>query len=234
MNAPIMLSDRNTKFWAPDQNVINTICEKIPEGASVLEIGPGLVPFPKATTSIDLKDFGKIKCDIADLNEVPLPYADKQFDFIYARHVLEDMYNPMLLCREMSRVGKAGFIETPSPLAEFCRGVDGGSPVWRGYNHHRYFVWPRSGKLFFLGKFPCVEYVNIQQAEEWTYHLALGKGSDYWNSRFYWEGSIDYKHVQCPQDYVLPGDYQRVITVAITDWLKEHKEAQSKPCFWRK
>jgi hypothetical protein len=43
-------------------------------------------------------------------------------------HMLEDMYNPFPICAEMSRVAKAGYVETPSPVAELCRGVDGDKP----------------------------------------------------------------------------------------------------------
>ena len=230
----LQLTDRDTKFWAPDQNVIDVICSKLAPDAKVLEIGPGLAPFPRANVSVDLKDFGKVHTERMDLNEMLLPYGDKEFDFVYARHVLEDMYNPFLLCLEMSRVAKAGYLETPSPLAEFCRGVDGGSPPWRGYNHHRYIVWPKNGVLQFIGKFPCIEYVGMKPAEEWDYMVALSKGSDAWNTRFYWEGQIKYKHWQCPQDFLLPTDYQRMITMAITDWMQENKLSQSQPCFWRK
>jgi hypothetical protein len=53
-----------------------------------------------------------------------LPFADKEFDFVYSRHVLEDSWNPFALCEEMSRVGKSGYIETPSPIVELGRGVD--------------------------------------------------------------------------------------------------------------
>lgn len=230
----LQLTDRDKKFWAPDQSVIDAICEKVPADAKVLEIGPGLAPFPRANVSVDLKDFGKVPTDRADLNDTPLPYGDKEFDFVYARHVLEDMYNPFFLCREMSRVAKAGYIETPSPMAEFCRGVDGGSPQWRGYHHHRYIIWPKGDVLHFLGKFPCIEYIGIKPAEEWEYMVALSKGSDAWNTRFYWEGEIKTKHLQCPQDFLLPNDYQRMITIGITDWFQDHKTSQSEPRFWRK
>src|ERR1700733_6220826 len=91
----------------------------------------------------------------------PLPFGDKAFDFAYCRHVLEDLYNPFLLCTEMARVAMAGYIQTPSPLAEVCRGVDGNSPSWRGYQHHRFLIWDRNGILCFLSKYPIIEYVQF-------------------------------------------------------------------------
>jgi ubiquinone/menaquinone biosynthesis C-methylase UbiE len=47
-----------------------------------------------------------------------LPYEDKEFDFVYCRHVLEDLIYPFRVIKEMQRVAKAGYIETPSPMAE--------------------------------------------------------------------------------------------------------------------
>jgi hypothetical protein len=63
---------------------------------------------------------------------------------------MEDMGNPFLLIKEMERVAKAGYIETPSPIAEMGRGVDGSSPPFRGYHHHRFVVWVHEGELRFV------------------------------------------------------------------------------------
>src|SRR5437660_717275 len=120
------LTQSSSKYWAPNQRVLDYLTnEVIPKDAKVLDIGPGHAPFKRANVSVDFVDVtgvdNLVKCDLA--NE-PLPFADKEFDFVYARHILEDMYNPFPLIKEMSRVGKAGYIETPSPIAELGRGVD--------------------------------------------------------------------------------------------------------------
>jgi ubiquinone/menaquinone biosynthesis C-methylase UbiE len=47
-----------------------------------------------------------------------LPFRDKAFDFIICRHLLEHMDNPAALLEELMRVGKAGYIESPSSLME--------------------------------------------------------------------------------------------------------------------
>ncbi len=60
-----------------------------------------------------------------------LPFADKSFDVAYARAVFEHTIDPAAACREMMRVANRGFIETPSPLAEYL----GGHPT------HRWIVW---------------------------------------------------------------------------------------------
>lgn len=203
--------------WGPSQSMIDSLCQRLSAEANVLEIGPGPIPFPRAKTFVDIKDFGiGLKTVNVDCNDTPLPFKDKEFDFVYCRHVLEDMFNPFLLCSEMGRVAKAGYVETPSPLCEFIRGVDGGAAAWRGYHHHRYLVWPHNGILTFLGKFPLIEYIGMEDEPKWIEAL---KGSpNAWNSWMEWTGELRYRHLQCPQDYHLPNDYPKMIVRAIGEW----------------
>jgi hypothetical protein len=115
------------KYYGPNPKIIAHIEHICNDKTKVLELGPGLAPFSKATHFCGW-DQGSQKIDsnqhtVCDFSIQKLPYADKEFDFIYCRHVLEDLYNPFLLVEEMSRVGKAGYIETPSPAAELCSKV---------------------------------------------------------------------------------------------------------------
>jgi ubiquinone/menaquinone biosynthesis C-methylase UbiE len=48
-----------------------------------------------------------------------MPLPDKSFDFIIASHIAEHVEDPEQFCREMSRVGKGGYVETPGPLTEY-------------------------------------------------------------------------------------------------------------------
>ena len=43
-----------------------------------------------------------------------LPFRDTTFDFVYCSQVLECVKNPLAACREIMRVGKRGYIETPT------------------------------------------------------------------------------------------------------------------------
>lgn len=231
----IGITNADPHFWAPNPSVVEALCASIPDGAKVLEIGPGLAPFPRAQVFVDIKDFGTgLKTVNCDVNTEPLPFETGEFDFIYARHVLEDMWNPFNLLREAGRVAKAGYFETPSPLCEFARGVDGGSPPWRGYHHHTWLIWPTHNTLYFLQKWPLIEHVTMPQAQEQQYLQMLRGGDDMWNTRFHWNGPFGFKHVQCPQDYHLPHDYLPRITAAISDWHKDLKQTLSQPCPWRK
>jgi ubiquinone/menaquinone biosynthesis C-methylase UbiE len=153
------------KYYGPNPKIIAHIEHICNDKTKVLELGPGLTPFSKATHFCGW-DQGTQKIDsnqhtVCDFSIQKLPYADKEFDFIYCRHVLEDLYNPFLLVEEMSRVGKAGYIETPSPAAELCKNIDCGDSYvpWRGYHHHNSFVWEHEGTLCFVKKFPIIEHI---------------------------------------------------------------------------
>lgn len=199
------LTQSSTKFWAPNQRVLDYLTNVvIPKDARVLDIGPGHAPFKRADVAVDFVDVpgvsNLVKCDLA--NE-PLPFKDKEFDFVYARHILEDMYNPFTLIKEMQRVGKAGYIECPSPMAELCRGVDGGSPPFYGYHHHRWIVWVFGRELRFISKYPFVEYLRFEAGK---FEGLLGQDR-YWNSYYLWENEIDVVHLQSPLDFNIPRDY---------------------------
>ena len=71
--------------------------------------------------------------DVCD--KEPWPFADDQFDFVICAQTLEDIRDPVWVCEEMARVGKAGYVEFPSRLEEHCWGIDG---EWPGWNHHRW------------------------------------------------------------------------------------------------
>jgi SAM-dependent methyltransferase len=89
----------------------------------VVDIGGGHYPFPLATVLSDLyfddsphrtdnlvRDHRPLlKLDIHDL-----PFSDKSIDFVYCSHVLEHVTDPLRACVEIMRVGKKGYIETPT------------------------------------------------------------------------------------------------------------------------
>lgn len=209
------LSKDDPHYWHPVPEVIDWLCNRLPDGARVLEIGPGTVPFARADVFVDFVDVDTvpkhklIKCDVAN---DPLPFPDKSFDFVVCRHTLEDMWNPFPICAEMSRVAKAGYVETPSPLAELCRGVDGSAPPYRGYHHHRFVVWNDGEELKFVSKYPLVEHMELDEAK-----LAdvLKSGPRYWNTYYLWSGEIKVKHVQSPLDFDIPRQYPIVLNDAM-------------------
>jgi SAM-dependent methyltransferase len=80
-------------------------------------------------------------------SEIPLPFPDKMFDFVICSHTLEDVRDPLRACSEIIRVGRAGYIETPSRIGE--------SILWNGMvgaAHHRWLVDAVGNRLEFRMK----------------------------------------------------------------------------------
>ena len=209
-----MLTVNDPHHWAPIPQVTDYLKKQVAEGAKVLDVGPGHAPLPWATHAVDFVDVPNAPCPVikCDLANEPLPFADKEFDFVYCRHVLEDMFNPFPLCEEMSRVGKAGYVEVPSPMAELGRGVDGSAPPYRGYHHHRFIGWVYNTELRFVSKYPFVEYLHFEEEQ-----LAglLRQHPKYWNTFYLWQDRINVFHRQSPLHFQIPTDYVLLLREAI-------------------
>lgn len=196
-----MLTKDDPHHYDPVEDVGRWLGEIITPDMRVLEIGPGTRPFPRADVYVDFADVKGVDSDRlvkVDVASEPLPFRDKCFDYVICRHTLEDLYNPFLLCAEMSRVAKAGYIETPSPMAELCRGADGDAPRYRGFHHHRYIVWRSGAELHFVAKYPIIEYMK---AKEEKLAEVLKPGPELWNTYYPWCQRVLWKHHQCPADF---------------------------------
>ena len=123
----------------------------IQNGEKVLDLGSGHNPFPLATHLVDLyaeddAHRGGIKLVkdnrpflIADIED--LPFKDKEFDFCYCSHVLEHANNPAKACKEIMRVSKRGYIETPTRLSDM---------FYNFLTHHRWHIEKISNTLIFI------------------------------------------------------------------------------------
>lgn len=98
----------------------------IKQGDRVLDIGSGHLPLPMAThladLAIDDHDYGRAGAPFKYVEGKPvyncsvedMPFEDRSFDFVYCSHVLEHVANPIQACKELMRVGRRGYLETPS------------------------------------------------------------------------------------------------------------------------
>ena len=95
----------------------------IKAGEAVLDVSCGSYPFPKATILADAylgntphrygplvhNDQPFVQCAIENL-----PFHDRSIDFLYCSHTLEHVQDPLQACREIMRVARRGYIETPT------------------------------------------------------------------------------------------------------------------------
>jgi uncharacterized protein YbaR (Trm112 family) len=99
---------------------------KIGPNDLVLDVGSGHNPNPRSDILCDryIEDDtergGSIRADrpliVADGHN--LPFKDKAFDYVIASHIIEHMDDPERFCSELQRVSRAGFIASPTELAE--------------------------------------------------------------------------------------------------------------------
>lgn len=122
-----------------------------PSQRRVLDVGSGHRPHEDATHLVDLlpeddsergKPIQQLGLPLLLANVESLPFKDKSFDYVYASHVLEHTQNPEAACRELMRIARAGYIETPSPFYE--QGYNYPNPE-RGWPFHRWFVYLGEG-----------------------------------------------------------------------------------------
>ncbi|MBM3546234.1 MAG: class I SAM-dependent methyltransferase [Alphaproteobacteria bacterium] len=192
------LTSADRMCWDPIGEVVAYLVSLTAGAKTILDVGPGaqVSLFPRATHAVDFTphSFPGVESAVADFRRDRLPYGDKSFDFVYCRHVVEDLDDPLHLCREMMRVGRRGYIETPSPLAEVCRGIDGGNPPWRGYYHHRHFVYsvPGSNRLSILAKSPRMEHDPM---DDETIVRLLRSNPFLWNTYFLWDEAFEIEFV---------------------------------------
>lgn len=191
--ADTALTDADFKPWGAFPEVVEAVRLDMRGAKRVLDVGAGANPFPYATHTVDVvpRKHANIESVCVNFRQDRLPFDDNSFDYVYCRHTIEDLDDATHLLSEISRVGKRGYIETPSPLSELCRGIDGGSPPWRGYWHHRSFVWQEGQDLMLLAKIPRVEFLTFNDE---LIVQTLRQTPTLSNTYYFWEDRVSFKH----------------------------------------
>jgi SAM-dependent methyltransferase len=124
----------------------------------VLDLGSGHNPHPRANVIVDryIEDTEEIAgrsgrgvvrpthAHLVIADGSALPFVDKAFDFVICSHVVEHVIAIDAFCQEMTRIGRRGYIETPSKLAEHLRHP----------SYHVWFVSARGQELCFEPALP--------------------------------------------------------------------------------
>jgi SAM-dependent methyltransferase len=182
-----------------------------------LDVGGWYQPFNLATHVIDLcpyetrrvqealdpedaERFGAETWQVADVCAPPWPYPDGFFDFVVCSNLLEDVRDPLTVCREINRVGRVGYIETPSRLREiFAKATPGPLGRWRGrapevgFYHHRWFVELDGSHLRFTAKTAALtehrrQYLTRRDIGRKLSEAESGLG-------LFWEGGFTFEEV---------------------------------------
>jgi hypothetical protein len=220
------------KFWSPIKYItesVETFCLNN-NFKNILEIGPGYVPFAPANVCIGFNENIKDAINL-DIDTELLPYENKTLDFVYARHVLEDIQNPDFAMKEIIRCSRSGYIETPSPLIEITKGVDANSrsDKYSGYIHHRYIVWSdiQKNEIYFLPKYSSIidNFLEIDQVNVDKMLNIINNSPEYWNNYFIWSNTeptiIMYKNgINFGVNSNIIEDYNKLINEAVNTNLK--------------
>jgi SAM-dependent methyltransferase len=162
----------------------------------VLDVGSGDNPHVRADVLCDanLMDCEE-RCGKFDLiidgrpfifaDACKLPFKDKAFDFIISRHLLEHMSNPAILLEELMRVGKAGYIESPSSLMEKLY----------GWSFHRLLIDCEKDCLIIRPK-PKDEKFGILPEKikrNPCWGKVVGENTDFLLVSYFWQDKIKYR-----------------------------------------
>ena len=172
--------------------------------ATVLDLGGWDKVFPRANFVADLcpyetrrnfhpdipEHFTKDTWIIADFCAPSFwsQFPDKHFDFITIGHTLEDIRDPLFVCQQMIRCGKAGYIEAPSKFRECAK--ESSTATFSGYEHHRWIIEP----------LPSLNGLAFKAKLSWAHHRDyLGDQRRYMLQSYFhhfdgyfWVGSFSY------------------------------------------
>ena len=157
----------------------------------ILDVGGSVNTYPGTTHVIDLsapKD-EKIEFCNMDICSGKWPYPDKYFDFVNCAETLEDVKDPIFICKELMRVAKSGRITVPHFTTELTRGIDPwpGADKYVGYTHHRWIVIFKDNILTFIPKWASVHTVD------WVEHTP---GAPLQRFELKWEGTFNFEEKQ--------------------------------------
>jgi Methyltransferase domain len=124
-----------------------------------------------------------------DICETPWPFPENAFDFAFCGQTLEDVRDPIAVCRELSRVARRGYVEVPSVWIECTFDVDVGPLTTRypGYEKHRWLVFYDDHELLFVPKqvWLClVEFVPAATSAKWRTDQRI------WTTPVHWEEEV--------------------------------------------
>jgi len=169
--------------------------------AKVLEIGSGSSPWPRSDVLVDrfyIDDSGQRGGTEIYRDRRPLiiasgeflPFIDNAFDFVYCSHVIEHAEDIIAFLNEISRVGRAGYLECPNPVLECI--LDQSQHNWYiTKTHNKLLIHPKTLNNNIKVLFSRF-YLHIMRD-----HFLIGNYFDMFTVRLEWQNSIEYE--MCPE-----------------------------------
>ena len=196
--------------WYKIKEINDYLINKTNESLEVLDIGCGNSPFENATCTIDILEKSTFKLNV-ETETIPKDIVD----FVYTRHLLEDLNKPQLILKEISRIAKAGYIETPSVIAECTRYVDCGVNGNFGYRHHHSILWTTDTHT--LKIIPKIEeYISEYFTfDKMIYFKELLKDPFLWNNYYFFD-------INSPLKYEFLTDLSKEIYFKLLDEAFDH------------
>jgi uncharacterized protein YbaR (Trm112 family) len=164
--------------------------------ALVLDIGSGGNPYPRANVLLDAYEDTVERFHVPLVKDRPIvygfaermPFKDKAFDFVIASHIFEHSLDPGAFLKEIMRVGKAGYIETPDAFFE----------IINPFRFHRLEVTAIDQKLVIYKKPSWRHHETLvdlyeRKLKDPQFIRFIQKHPEPFYMRFYWQGSIDYQ-----------------------------------------
>ncbi len=167
----------------------------------VLEVGPGSNPTKRADVLVEKyisnNDHRKGNLMIykhqtlIEGDAENLPFSDKEFDFVICSHVLEHAEHPELFIKELIRVAKRGYIETPGFIGEIL--APKSSHKWVILEIDRKIVLFEKAKLSynFEPDFGNI-FLNYLPYQSLPFRLLNMTRNNLMNVRYLWENEIDF------------------------------------------
>ena len=199
-------------FWDRPKGRVRAL-EKVCRGYTrILDVGGWWKPLRIATHVVDLKPydtragggwvglgtgeaFERATWSQLDICSTRLPFDDKYFDFVYCGQTLEDVRDPIFVCKEMIRVGKKGLIEFPSMMVECHPGVDADarSSEYPGYERHRWLIATTEAGLLFIPKLVWLCNERFLTRDEFDY---LRGFEVLWTECLWWTGDFSHEELE--------------------------------------
>lgn len=132
----------------------------------------------KVATANDVEEWGDVLAHVA---------SNGKFDFVICTNFLEDVALPATVVKMLGRVGKRGFVSTPSRYWELSRAC--GLP-YRGMPHHRWVLSVVGGAWTAFPKLNFLDYSEIDRGVFDDAHPDVCTRHTAAVLSFYWEGSL--------------------------------------------